>query len=151
MGRRRYRPLMQRIIIRGPATAWQTFGDERESEQITDAGRLPYFDGLEYRRESLCAYMGDGEASAPLAALGLGGGFIALGYAAAQNELIAKTEYTAPRALTAQEIEALVEYTLGQWSDGVGSNFSQSMAAAVRVSIDIMLTRDEVKVEVGGM
>lgn len=139
--------MTHKIIVSGIASAWQRFDDERESEQITSAERLPYFAGLEYRRESLCDYIADGDDSRALAALNLSGGYIALGYSAAQNELIASTEYIAPRELSAAELEALVAYTLGQWSDGVGSNFSQSFAVAARVSIDIMLSPNEVKVE----
>ncbi len=139
--------MAHRIIISGIATAWQRFSDDREAEQITSAERLPHFAGLEYRRESLCDYMRDGANSRALAELGLRGGYITLGYSAQQNELIAITEYAAPRALTAQELDALVAYTVGQWSDGVGSNFSQSLAVAARVSIDIMLDADDVKVQ----
>ncbi len=139
--------MAHKIIISGIASAWQRFDDDREPEQITSAERLPYFAGLEYRRESLCDYLADADDAGALSALGLGGGYIALGYSAAQNELIASTEYVASRAMNASELEALVAYTLGQWSDGVGSNFSQSFAVAARVSIDIALTPSEVKVE----
>lgn len=137
---------MARIRISGIATAWRP-EDEADGAQITEADRLAYFAGLEYRRESLCDYLLDSAEAGVLAELDLTGGYLALGYDGAQNELLAITEYRAPRRLAADEIAALAAYTIGQWSDGVGSNFSQSFAVATRVSISIALSADEVKVE----
>ena len=139
--------MTHRIRISGPATAWQHFPNDREAEEITDRERLPYFAGIAYRRESMCDYLRDGPDTLALADIGLTGGYIALDYDRASNALIAVTEYAAPRALNAQELDALTDCTRGQWSDGTGSNFGQSFAVATRVSIDIMLSPEEVKVE----
>ena len=138
---------MVRIIFSGVASAWQQFGADREAEEITHSERLPYFAGIAYRRESMCDYLTDGEDSAPLAGIGLIGGYIELGYDRAANALIALTEYASPRALTPAEMTTLTAYTCGQWSDGTGSNFGQSLAVAANVAIDIMVMPDEVKVE----
>ena len=41
-------------------------------------------------------------------------------------QLYAVTEYDASRLLSDTELEALQEYTQGQWSDGIGEGFEQS-------------------------
>ncbi len=118
------------------AQVWQQFSDGRESEQVTDE-RLLYLSGLEYRRESFSEYLSDSPSEQPLKELGLQGGYIRLEFSSERKGLIAITEYTAQRRLTDSELELLAEYTSGQWTDGVGSNFSQSMAVATKLAIDI--------------
>lgn len=119
------------------AQAWQQFGDGRESEQITDIGRLAYFSGLEYRRESFSDYFADGPESARLAQLEIKGGYIRLEFSPETNGLIAVTEYTAPQHLAEPDLALLADYTAGQWTDGIGSNFSQSMAVATGIAVDL--------------
>lgn len=41
------------------------------------------------------------------------------------SKLYATTEYTVPRKLTAAEEKVLIDYTTGQWSDGIGEGFEQ--------------------------
>ncbi len=41
------------------------------------------------------------------------------------NKLYAVCEYTAKQELTKEELESLVDYTRGQWSDGIGEGFEQ--------------------------
>jgi hypothetical protein len=55
-------------------------------------------------------------------AIGLKGGFIELQYDDADQKLWVITEYDSPRRLNDDEIRFLVEYTRGQWSDGMGEN-----------------------------
>ena len=54
-----------------------------------------------------------------------------------QQELWAETEYDMREPLTDAETRAIVAYTLGQWSDGVGENFSQTYAAENGLFISI--------------
>src|SRR6185369_13199118 len=41
------------------------------------------------------------------------------------RELWTVTTYTSDEALTKEEIDLLVEFTTGQWSDGIGEGFEQ--------------------------
>lgn len=118
-------------------SVWQDFDDGRKPEPITDPNRLLYFTGLEYRDEQFSDYLADGEETLRLVELGVRGGYIRLQFSTELNELIAITEYTSPVLLSPSELEMLAAFTSGQWTDGVGSNFSQSMAVATRTGVDL--------------
>lgn len=137
---------MVRIVFSGAVTAWR-FENGREGDQITDAQHLSKFDGVAYRRESMCDYLADGDDTIALANIGLAGGHIALHFDRASDALIAITEYTAPRRLNAEEMASLKAYTLGQWSDGMGSNFSQDLTEAKHIFIDMYVEHDAAKTE----
>lgn len=126
-------------IIRAVAEAqvWQQFDDGRESEQVVDPHRLAYFSGFEYRRESFSEYFADGPSSIRLQDLGVEGGYIRLEFSPDTNGLIAVTEYRSPALLGDEDLALLAQYTAGQWTDGIGSNFSQSMAVAIGSAIDL--------------
>jgi hypothetical protein len=128
---------MIRIRAIAEAQVWQRYSGDRESEQVTDPQRLAYFSGLEYRRESFAEYFTDGPDSTRLAELEITGGYIRLEFSPETNGLIGVTEYTSPSRLDDTDLALLARYTAGQWSDGVGSNFSQSMAVAARISVDL--------------
>lgn len=126
-------------IIRAQANVavWQEFDDGRKPVQVTDSNRLLYFKGLEYRDEAFSDYLVDGDETSHLVELGVSGGYIRLEFSTELNDLIAVTEYNAPAPLSSDDLEILANYTSGQWTDGIGSNFSQSMAVATRVGIDL--------------
>ena len=51
------------------------------------------------------------------------------------DELFTVNEYISTRELTDEEMEELIDYTQGQWSDGIGESFEQR---------PIMVSGDEV-------
>lgn len=55
-------------------------------------------------------------------------GYMSFSYEKEKNKLYTLTEYTVKEGceLNKEEIKALVDYTRGQWSDGIGENFEQS-------------------------
>jgi hypothetical protein len=118
-------------------SVWQNFDDKRKPEPVTDTNRLMYFNGLEYRDEAFSDYFADGEDTSQLVELGVTGGYIRLEFSTDLNDLIAVTEYTAPAPLSTADLESLANYTAGQWTDGIGSNFSQCMSVATRTGIDL--------------
>jgi hypothetical protein len=63
-----------------------------------------------------------------LPARGVSGGSLRFRFRSDRQELWAETEYDLREPLTDAETKAVVAYTLGQWSDGVGENFSQTYA-----------------------
>lgn len=55
---------------------------------------------------------------------GVTGGF--MHFECLDNELFVVTEYDLKRKLTEAEEKQLIEYTQGQWSDGIGEGFEQN-------------------------
>ncbi|MDP9968081.1 hypothetical protein FB547_12264 [Variovorax beijingensis] len=83
----------------------------------------------ENMEESFSDYLLDGSETRELAGLGISGGELKFEFDSQVGGLMAQTEYLTPRFLTETEIEALRGYTVGQWSDGIGSNFFQERMA----------------------
>jgi hypothetical protein len=107
-----------RIIIRGSAAVF------RDDEQITDPAILRSLDGLVYDEERFTDYLGGPPEEDEVAAALEPGGVIRFSYRRGDDLLTAVTEYRSRRPLTDAEIRLLVEYTMGQWSDGIGENWT---------------------------
>ena len=108
---------MVRIVIRGAAAVF------RGGEQITDPDTLRLLDGLVYDAERFTEYLGVSPEEEELVAALEPGGHISFGYPDG-GLLTATTEYRSRRLLTDAEVCLLVAYTLGQWSDGIGENWT---------------------------
>ena len=93
---------------------------------ITDPEVLKTLDGLKCDDEDsiFSEYLSDG-GDDTLVKAGVSGGIMWFEFSAPQNILLGHTEYTLARELNAKEIKKLKEYTVGQWSDGIGSSFVQ--------------------------
>ena len=100
-----------------------------EGDLVEDRGVLRTLHGLTYTEESFSDYLLDGSETRELAGLGISGGELKFEFDSQVDGLVAHTEYLTPRFLTETEIEALRGYTVGQWSDGIGSNFFQERMA----------------------
>ena len=108
---------MPRIVIRGSAAVF------RDDVRVTDADILRSLDGIAYDEERFTDYLGGPPEENVLAAALLPGGVIRFGYRKGDDVLSATTEYRTNRPLTDDELRLLVDYTMGQWSDGVGENW----------------------------
>src|SRR5437660_878445 len=100
-----------KITVTGPASAW----DYDSSTEVVDPNRLSQLNGLQYSDDLCTTYMDD-----DLAEIGLIGGAIRLTFEAPRGPLKVITEYQSPRRLKPAELKQLMEYTVGQWSDGIG-------------------------------
>ena len=109
---------MPRIVIRGSAAV---FSDDDDA-QVTDTSILRSLDGIVYDEEQFTDYIGCSPEEATLAAALEPGGIISFGYLDGGDVLAAVTEYRSRRPLTDAELHMLVDYTMGQWSDGIGEN-----------------------------
>lgn len=92
---------------------------------VEDAAVLKTLDGLSYDEEAFSDYLLDGENAGELEDAGISGGSLAFNFDSASGRLIGRTEYQLERALNPDQIALLKDYTIGQWSDGIGSNFFQ--------------------------
>ena len=108
---------MALIIISGSAAVF------REDERVIDPSVLRALDGLVYDEERFTDYLGGPPAEDEVAAALEPGGAIRFGYREGEALLTATTEYRSRRPLSAGELRLLVEYTMGQWSDGIGENW----------------------------
>ncbi len=113
---------MPSIRFFGPACVFD-YNAEKNSDGdtpiIEDVGILASLDGL-----ADDAVFSDHLYGALLKA-GIGGGVLKFYFSEATGELYGSTEFTLQRPLIPMEIDLLLEYTVGQWSDGIGSNFFQ--------------------------
>lgn len=109
---------MARIVIRGSAAVF------RDDVRVSDSVILRSLDGMVYDEERFTDYLG-GPAEENLVAAALEpGGIIRFGYRDADDVLSVTTEYRTRRPLTAAELRLLIDYKLGQWSDGIGENWA---------------------------
>ncbi|MFO0847832.1 MAG: hypothetical protein U0871_04615 [Gemmataceae bacterium] len=108
---------MPRIVIRGQAAVF------RDDDPVTDSEVLRALDGLVYDDERFTDYLG-GPGEDELAAALESGGVLLFDYREGDRLLGVRTEYRSRRPLSGAEVRALVEYTMGQWSDGIGENWT---------------------------
>ncbi|REK17462.1 MAG: ankyrin repeat domain-containing protein [Planctomycetota bacterium] len=80
---------------------------------VDDRGLLQQLDGCEFLEDRCGDYI-----DSALADLGIVGGEIS--YQLTTTGLRIITDYWAPRRLTEAELSALIDNTVGQWSDGIG-------------------------------
>lgn len=102
------------IVIRGPAEL-----HDDEFEPITDQAKLALVSGLVGGEgETMSDYL---EGEEHLAGIGLQGGDLRLAQDS-RGGLEVITTYGAPRELSEAELATLIEFTEGQWSDGMGTH-----------------------------
>jgi len=122
---------MVRVLIQGVAAVFRDSDNKLE----TAPSVLGRFDGHIYDEERFTDYLGGPEEENALAAALRPSGFLRFEHDGHSPFLTAITEYDAIRRLTDQEIKLLVEYTMGQWSDGIGENFACDTPFNLGVSV----------------
>ncbi|MFO0876109.1 MAG: hypothetical protein U0840_01950 [Gemmataceae bacterium] len=128
---------MARIVIRGVASVF------RDDEPVTDPAILRSLDGLVYDEERFTDYLGGPRRENELLAALEPGGIIRFSYQGGDH-LTAVTEYQTRRPLTGPELNLLVHYTMGQWSDGIGENWASASPERCGYSIVCLIAGDEV-------
>ena len=113
-----------KIIISDRAEVY----DERAHALDTNPETLRKLSGLACTEGEMSEFIGDGSDEGLIADIGIAGGTLTFTYVPETNELRVVTEYEAPRKLTKKELDVLVKYTTGQWSDGMGENFTNDYA-----------------------
>ncbi|MDY3558543.1 hypothetical protein R5W23_005663 [Gemmata sp. JC673] len=139
---------MFRIAIRGYACVCSPGPHEDPWQVVTDPDILRTLDGLVADDETFTDYLGPGglhptPEELELAAVLEPGGGITFGHRPGEPLLTATTEYRSPRPLAPAELRALVEYTMGQWSDGIGDNLFQNSIHPV-YSLECLWSREVV-------
>lgn len=131
---------MSRILIRGLAAVFQ------EEEQIVDPAILRSLRNLVYDDERFTDYLAGPEEDDIATALEPGG-VIKFDYHEGRTLLVAETEYRSNRPLTNRELQLLVAYTMGQWSDGIGENWTGESADRCGYTIMCLTSGDGIPEE----
>lgn len=87
------------------------------AEASTDFSNPKELDGIDCQ-DCFCDYMDDSDWEKQLS-----GGYMRFEYIL--DRLFVITEYESERLLSKDESHDLIEYTQGQWSDGIGEGFEQ--------------------------
>jgi len=101
--------------------------DDKTNTPVRDAARLAMLDGVAHD-ECFSDYFLDDPHTKALPGRGVSGGYLRFRFRSDRQELWAETEYDIREPVSDEETKAIVTYTLGQWSDGIGENFSQAYA-----------------------
>jgi hypothetical protein len=108
------------MLIRISGNAEVTDG---RGNRITDLAVLKSLDGLLYDDEKFTDHLGGPARENALVSLLEEGGILQFQCDLDSGQLRVITEYRASRRLKKKELAALVDYTIGQWSDGIGESF----------------------------
>jgi hypothetical protein len=120
---------LPQVAIRGFAAVF------RDDQQVTDPATLRSLVPLSYDDELFSDYLADANLDKALVDAIAPSGKLRFDYDGESTALRVSTEYQTRRPLTPQEIQTLVEYTKGQWSDGIGKNWSSESLNCVGYSI----------------
>jgi len=107
-------------IVKGKAVVQRENEDSDDEDYPKGEVDLKIFHGVD-DQSCFSDYMG---LDLPLDVIS--GGYLEFVYDSEKNELIATTAYYVTRKLTPKEEAALIDYTQGQWSDGIGECFEQN-------------------------
>lgn len=108
---------------------------DENDEFVSDRELLGQFDGYVYDNERFTDYLGGPPLEDTLAELLEPGGHLLFTLASDSPLLRAVTEYRAPRRLADSELGVLLDYTMGQWSDGIGENIATETWAKTGLSV----------------
>jgi hypothetical protein len=109
---------MPTVAIEGVATVF------RNDQQVTDPRILASLVPLAYEDEVFTDYLGGTPVQDALQAALERSGVLKFTHVPGADVLTVTVEFSARRALSEPELQELVRDTLGQWSDGVGENWT---------------------------
>ncbi|MCX7207744.1 MAG: hypothetical protein NT086_17545 [Proteobacteria bacterium] len=103
--------------------------DPETEQQIFDAEKIKSIDGYTYidDEEDDCFgfWLIDENDNSPIKNIGISGGYLHFSFNEKLNRLEVLVEYELNNELSEAQIDCLLEYTIGQCTDGIGENFSQ--------------------------
>lgn len=118
-----------KVVVRGEAVVHSA---SRNVKAPMRGASLKKFHGVnddavfsEYFHKAMPKEMLAGEQQQSLIDAGVEGGYMEFVFDDKENKLFVETTYDALRRLDPHEETVLIEYTQGQWSDGIGEGFEQ--------------------------
>lgn len=109
-----------KYIIKGEAEVYKNSGEDNVVDILIKGSDLQQFDG-QSDQSIFSDYFHDKEKF-----LLVSGGYLDFEYDKETKKLYAVTTYDAVRKLDEKEEKMLLDYTTGQWSDGIGESFEQN-------------------------
>lgn len=111
---------MVKLLFKAPAFVID------EDDETSDLAKIKSLDGLKYDDEDaiFSDYISDG-GDTSLEDAGVSSGIMYFKFDDSKNSLYGYVEYDLTQKLTDKEVESLKDYTIGQLTDGIGSNFTQ--------------------------
>jgi hypothetical protein len=103
---------------------------------VTDVARLAALDRIS-SDECFSDYLLDNSDTKELPSKGVSGGYLRFRLRSDLKQLWVETEYDLRERLSDKDMESLVDFTLGQWSDGIGENFCPAFAERTGLFLSI--------------
>ncbi len=133
----------KRIQIRGRTEVFQTRADG-EREEVSSSKLRQRLHSRVFERHTVLDCLKSGTPKEiKLAKQIRGGGELCLEFDKATKQLWIVTKFEIDRLLNKKEQELLVEATVGQWSDGIGTDFADQCAAETGLFVDLLPFLDD--------
>jgi hypothetical protein len=126
------------IFIKGRAKAFDANGP------VVDPDRLKQLNGVTYEQGCFTEFLADGGDYAVSKKIRRDGGMY-FGYKSPDNTLSVTTTYWSKKSLTEKELHSLAQYTMFQWSDGIGEGFETESPNRYGFTVSCLLDSEVVQ------
>jgi hypothetical protein len=114
-------------------------------EQLSNISRLKVLDGYQLNSNEEDAFgfwLIDESEESPLHDAGISGGYLTIELDNASKQLKVFVEYNLTQTLNDEQIESLIEYTIGQCLDGIGNTVDEEIAEKFGLATSLINERD---------
>ncbi len=136
-----------KLRISSPSFAF----DLETEERIDDLDKLKSIDGYTYidDEEDNCFgfWLIDENDDSIIKDSGISGGYLQFSFNDKLNRLEASVEYILSKELSQEQIDCLIEYTIGQCMDGIGSSFGQEKFEELGVLLSLIQDKEQTEVQ----
>ncbi|MDT3294401.1 hypothetical protein Q4Q57_04470 [Shewanella sp. SP2S2-6] len=136
-----------KLRISSPSFAF----DLETEERIDDLDKLKSIDGYTYidDEEDNCFgfWLIDENDDSIIKDSGISGGYLQFSFNDKLNRLEASVEYILNKELSQEQIDGLIEYTIGQCMDGIGSSFGQEKFEELGMLLSLIQDKEQTEVQ----
>ena len=136
-----------KLRISSPSFAF----DLETEERIDDLDKLKSIDGYTYidDEEDNCFgfWLIDENDDSIIKDSGISGGYLQFSFNEKLHRLEASVEYILSKELSQEQIDCLIEYTIGQCMDGIGSSFGQEKFEELGMLLSLIQDKEQTEVQ----
>jgi hypothetical protein len=136
-----------KLRISSPSLAF----DLETEERIDDLEKIKSIDGYTYidDEEDNCFgfWLIDENDDSIIKDSGISGGYLHFSFNEKLNRLEASVEYILSKELSQEQIDCLIEYTIGQCMDGIGSSFGQEKFEELGMLLSLIQDKEQTEVQ----